>query len=154
MKQIAKAKTLRNILISLLALLGIGAVGGGGALILSPTGKLLGDLPLAMLDKIPFTDFLIPGIVLFLVLGVSPLLLIVPLINKSESKLLEKYNFFYDMHWAWSFSIYIAFALIIWIQTEMLMISSVHWSHALYMGCGLLIIFVALLPQVRNNYKK
>ena len=120
-------------LIGLLALLGLGAFGGGGALILSPSGKLLGGLPLAMLDKTPFTNFLIPGIILFLVLGVAPLLLIIPLIKINESKLFDKINFFGDMHWAWSFSIYIAFALIIWIQTEMLMISAVHWSHTLYM---------------------
>jgi len=59
----------RNILIGLLAMLGLGAIGGGGALILSPSGKLLGGLPLAMLNKTPFSDFLIPGIILFFVLG-------------------------------------------------------------------------------------
>ena len=144
---------IRNILISQLAILGIGACFGGGALTISSSGKLIGGLPLAMLDKTPFSNFLIPGIILFLVLGVAPLLLIMPLIKKNESKFFDKFKFFHDMYWAWSFSIYIAFALIIWIQTEMLMISSVHWSHALYTGWAVLIIFVALLPQVRNLYK-
>ena len=147
-----KSKATRNLLIALLAILGFGAIFGGGALILSPTGKLIGGLPLAMLDKTPFADFFIPGIILFL--GVAPLLLILPLIKINKSKLFDKINFFSDMHWAWSFSIYIAFALIIWIQTEMLLISAVHWLHVLYMGWALLIIFVALLPQVRNLYKK
>lgn len=149
-----KLKITINILIALLAMLGVGAIFGGGALILSPSGKLIGGLPVAMLDKTPFADFFTPGIILFLVLGVAPLLLIIALIKKNESKFFDRINFFSDMHWAWSFSIYIAFALIIWIQTEMLMISSVHWSHALYMGWALLIIFFALLPQVRNQYKK
>jgi hypothetical protein len=144
----------RNTLIGLLSFLGLGALGGGGALILSPSGKLIGGMPLAILHKTPFTDFFIPGAILFVVLGVAPLLLIIPLIKKNESALCEKVNFFSDMHWAWSFSIYIAFALIIWIQTEMLMISSVHWAHALYTGWAVLIIFVALLPQVRILYRK
>jgi hypothetical protein len=144
-------KSGRNSLIGLLSFLGLGALGGGGALILSPSGKLIGGMPLAILHKTPFTDFFIPGVILFVVLGVA---LIIPVIKKNESALCEKVNFFSDMHWAWSFSIYIAFALIIWIQTEMLMISSVHWAHALYTGWAVLIIFVALLPQVRILYRK
>ncbi|MEO6851160.1 MAG: hypothetical protein ABI203_01180 [Mucilaginibacter sp.] len=144
----------RNILIGLLAILGLSALGGGGALILSPSGKLIGGLPLAMLQNSPFTDFFVPGIILFMVLGVAPLSLIISLLKKNELKFFDWVNCFNDMHWAWTFSIYIAFALIIWIQTEMLMISSIHWSHALYTGLAVLIIFVALLPQVRNLYRK
>jgi hypothetical protein len=149
-----QSKTTRNILLGLLAFLGIGAIGGGGALILSPSGKLIGGLPVSILAKSPFSDFLIPGIILFFVLGICPLLLIWALLKTPFSKLAEQFNFFFDMHWAWSYTIYIGFALIIWIQTEMLLISAVHWSHALYMGWAVIIIFVALLPQVRNQYKK
>ncbi len=137
-----------------MVLTGLGAPGGGGALILSPSGKLIGGLPLAMLEKTPFTDFLVPAVILFSVLGVAPLLLIQPLLKKTDSSFFEKFNFFTDMHWAWTFAIYIAFALIIWIQTEMQMILSVHWLHAFYTALALLILFDALLPQVRNNLKK
>lgn len=40
--------TTRNLLLALLALLGLGAIGGGGALTISPSGQLLG-MPLALL---------------------------------------------------------------------------------------------------------
>jgi len=132
----------------------LGAIVGGGTLILSPSGTLLGGLPLAMLNKTPFSDFLIPGIILFFVLGVGPVLLIPALLKKPVSLLAERFNFFSDMHWSWSFTIYTGFALIIWIQAEMLFISAVHWSHALYIFWALAIIFLTLLPQVRNLYKK
>jgi hypothetical protein len=59
-----KSQTIINIHISLLAFLGIGAIGGGGALIISPSGKLLGGIPLSLLKNSPFNDFLIPGIIL------------------------------------------------------------------------------------------
>jgi hypothetical protein len=65
-------KSGRNSLIGLLSFLGLGALGGGGALILSPSGKLIGGMPLAILHKTPFTDFFIPGVILFVVLGVAP----------------------------------------------------------------------------------
>jgi hypothetical protein len=68
---IMKPTTARNILISLLLFLGLSAMGGGSLLIISPSGKLLGGLPLSILEHSPFSDFLIPGIILFLILGLQ-----------------------------------------------------------------------------------
>lgn len=144
----------RNILIALLLFLGLGAIGGGAFLIISPSGKLIGGLPLSVLEHSPFTDFLIPGIILFLILGVAPCLISFALIKKPELKFAEHLNFFKDMHWAWSFTIYIAFALIIWIQAETISMNSVTWLQTFYMLYAIPIIFTALLPQVRAIYKK
>lgn len=148
-----KTKTPRNILLVLLAFLGLGAIGGGGALIVSPTGKLIG-MPLTMLENSPFNNFFVPGIILFSILGIAPIILIFFLLKRTENKLAEKINFFTDMHWSWTYIIYTAFALIIWIQVEMILLRAVHWAHTLYMFLAVAIIFVALLPQVRNLYKK
>jgi magnesium-transporting ATPase (P-type) len=149
-----KSQTIINIHISLLAFLGIGAIGGGGALIISPSGKLLGGIPLSLLKNSPFNDFLIPGIILFFVLGIFPCLVAYSLLKKTANNLAESLNFFKDMYWAWSFSIYVAFALIIWIQVEMYFMQAVVWLHTFYMILAIVIIFVALLPQVRSFYKK
>jgi hypothetical protein len=146
-------KFTRNLLPILLAFLGVGAIFGGVVLIISPSGKLFG-MPLSILDNSPFNDFLIPGIILFLVLGLSPCLLAIALIKKPTNRFAEYFNFFTDMHWAWSFSIYIAFALIIWIQVETIVVQSVGWLQTFYILYAIPIIFVALLPQVRTLYKK
>lgn len=146
--------TLRNIYLSLLAFLGLSAIGGGGALIISPSGKLLGGLPLSILERSPFNDFLVPGIILFVVLGIIPSLLVIALLNKPNSVFADRFNFFKDMHWAWTFSIYVAFALIIWIQVETIYIQGVGWLQTFYMLYAIPLILVALLPQVRNVYKK
>ena len=143
----------RNILLILLGFLGLGAIGGGGALIISPSGELLGT-PLSMLETSPFNNYFIPGIILFSVLGLIPLMLIIALIKKPESKLAEQINFFKDMHWSWSYSIYIGFILIIWIQLQMVFIQGVHWLHTFYIFLALIIIFIGLLPQLRNSYRK
>ena len=71
---------IRNILLFLLGFLGVGALFGGGVLIVSPSGKLFG-MPLSLLDNSPFTDFLIPGLILFIVLGLIPCLLVVGLLK-------------------------------------------------------------------------
>jgi hypothetical protein len=143
----------RNILIFLLGFLGLGALGGGGVLILSPSGEMIG-MPLKMIQSSPFSSFLIPGIILFVVLGLMPILIIYALIRKPKWRLPEYFNIFNDMHWAWTYTIYTSFALIIWIQTEEIYLKSVHWSHSLYMGVALVILFVTLLPQMRLLYKK
>lgn len=149
-----KSKTAKNIHLFLLAFLGLSAIGGGGALIISPSGKLLGGLPLSILQHSPFNNFFIPGIILFVVLGVLPSLLIFTLLKKPVSSFAEHFNFFKDMHWAWTFSIYVGFALIIWLQTEMYFLQAVGWLHNFYMIVAIAIIFVSLLPQVRNFYKE
>ena len=147
-----KTKTARNILLILLAFLGLGAIFGGGVLIISPSGELFG-MPLSMLANSPFNNFLVPGIILFTVLGIAPIGLTLALIKKPAYKFAELFNFYTDMFWAWTYCIYIAFALIIWIQIEMTFLRAVHWSHSLYIFLAVAILFVALLPQVRNQYK-
>jgi hypothetical protein len=143
----------RNFLTFLLGFLGVGAIGGGGLLIVSPSGRLLGA-PLSILETSPFTDFLIPGILLFTVIGVGPLWLVRALLKKPESALAESLNCFKDMHWSWSYTIYIGFVLIIWIHVQEVLISSVHFLHSFYMGLALLIIFVTQLSGVKKIYKK
>ncbi|MBB5638398.1 hypothetical protein HDE68_004327 [Pedobacter cryoconitis] len=147
-----KPKAARNILLSLLAFLGFGAIGGGGALIVSPTGTLIG-MPPSILKNSPFHSFLIPGIILFALLGLGPLLVIPALLKKPTSKLAEKLNCFKDMHWSWTFSIYTAFILVAWIQLEMVFIQTVSWMHTFYMFLASVIILVSLTPTVRSLYK-
>ena len=144
----------RNILVCLLSFLGISAMAGGSFLIISPSGKLIGGLPLSILKNSPFADFIIPGIILFLVIGIAPLLIAIALIKKPKSVFAEKLNVFKDLHWSWSFSIYVAFALIIWIQVESIFVQSVGWLQTFYLLYALPIIIIALLPKVRLKYKK
>lgn len=148
-----KQKMARNILLILLAFLGLGAIFGGGVLIISPSGKLFG-MPLWLLKDSPFNDYLIPGIILFTTLGIAPVAVTIALIKRPAYKFAELFNFYKDMYWGWTYSIYIAFALIIWIQIEITFLPAVHWSHTFYMFLAVAILFVALLPQVRVLYKK
>ncbi len=146
--------SLKIVLIFLLLFLGISAIGGGGLIIVSPSGNLIGDLPLSILDRSPFSNFLMPGIILLLILGIAPCLISVALIKMPKSEFAEKFNLFKDMHWAWSFSIYTAITLIIWIQVETIFIQGVGWLQTFYMLYSIPIIVVAILPQVRTIYKK
>ncbi|MDA6071560.1 hypothetical protein NJT12_18215 [Flavobacterium sp. AC] len=147
-------KVAQNTHRALLLFLGLTAMIGGGALIISPSGKLLGGLPLSILENSPFTDFLIPGIILFSVLGFFPVLIVMALFKRPFIPFAEHFNLFKDMYWAWTFSIYIAFALIIWIQVETFFVQGVGWLQMFYMLYAIAMLIVALLPYTRNNYTK
>ncbi len=142
----------RNIHLFLLGFLGVSALGGGGLLIISPSGKLSGGLPLSILQNSPFDSFLIPGMILFVILGLVPIL-IFALLKKPASPLAGHLNLFKDMHWSWSYSIYVAFALIVWIQVETIYVQGVGWLQTFYMLLSIPLILVALLPQVRKQYR-
>ena len=60
------------ILLILLLVQGLGGIGGGLSLVLKPDGSVMG-MPVSHLDGSPFSDYLIPGLILLLVLGVLPL---------------------------------------------------------------------------------
>ena len=145
--------TARNFLIFLLGFLSLGALVGGGLLIIDPSGRLLGT-PLSMLDTSPFSNFLIPAILLFFVIGILPLLVVIGLIKKFISPFAEYFNCFQDMHWSWSYTLYISFVLIIWIQVQEILINGVHFLHSFYMFWALLIIFVTQLTEVKKMYRK
>lgn len=60
------------VLLLLVVIQGLGGVGGGFLLSIRPDGSIMG-IPVSYLDGSPFRDFLIPGLILLLVLGVLPL---------------------------------------------------------------------------------
>jgi hypothetical protein len=58
--------------VSLEIFLSVGALGGGGALMLGPRGELL-PLPVSALKGSPFDTYFAPGLILFCALGLGPL---------------------------------------------------------------------------------
>jgi hypothetical protein len=58
--------------VALEVFLSVGALGGGGALMLGSRGEII-PLPLSALKVSPFQTYFVPGLILFLVLGLGPL---------------------------------------------------------------------------------
>jgi hypothetical protein len=66
LSKMAKAALVLEILLS------IGALGGGLVLMIAPRGEIM-PLPLSALAGSPFDTYLVPGLILFGVLGLGPL---------------------------------------------------------------------------------
>ena len=74
---------IRIVSIVLLLISGVGAVLGGGALLIDPSGSKLG-LSIDLLKPTVFSDFFIPGLVLFLAIGILGVVTAVLTILKNE----------------------------------------------------------------------
>lgn len=140
-----------KLLIFLHIFLGLGAIYGGFSLIISPEGNTL-NLSISNLENSPFDSFFIPGILLFIVLGLFPLLVAWFLFENNKSRSGDLLNIFRDKHWSWGFSLYVGFALIIWITVQMYFLQVVGSIHLFYITLGLLILIITLWPTVQKYY--
>ncbi|MET1248147.1 hypothetical protein ABWW58_05085 [Sporolactobacillus sp. STCC-11] len=147
-----KGKTISCFILIILQLfLGIGAVFGGGALIVSPDGSLL-HMPLYLLKYTAFDSFLIPGIILFSVLGLYPIYIAFLLILEKPMRIGEHIRFDSSASGAWNHSLYIGFVLIIWITVQMYLLHGIGFVHVVYIFLGLAIQAVTVLPSVKKHY--
>ncbi|HDR03975.1 MAG TPA: hypothetical protein ENN84_01840 [Candidatus Marinimicrobia bacterium] len=132
-----------------MAFLSFEALYGGGAFTLKPDGSLF-QIPVSVQEYSPFTDFLIPRTILFVVFGIIPILLVWLLIKKSESAFLERLNLFTGYYYGWTYTVYTGFALIIWIAVQTRIFNVVDRLHTIYTFYGIVLALVALLPSGRK----
>ncbi|HEY4392367.1 MAG TPA: hypothetical protein VGN02_13575 [Paenibacillus sp.] len=141
------------LLIGLHLFLGIGAVFGGVALVIDPSGDMLG-MPSDIMQIELFPNYLIPGIILLVFMGICPLIVAWGLLTKRECKWAERLNVFKKSHWSWAYSLYISIILIIWISVETYILNAVAIVHLFYIALGLAIQIVTVLPIVNEAYLK
>lgn len=147
-----KASGRSIVLIVLQIFLSLGAIFGGGMLVIDPSGQGL-NMPLSLLEQSPFPNYFIPGLLLFFILGVIPVWISIGLISRKSSSIANKLNVFPHQHWSWSFTLYTGFALLIWIFAQVYFFQAVYAVHLVYFTLGIVIQIVALLPSVQKKYQ-
>jgi len=128
-----------RIAIVLEVFLAIGALGGGAALLLGPRGETI-PLPLSALDASPFADYSVPGAILFLVIGIGPLVAAVLTWRRHRLAPL--------------LACATGGALIVWVAVEIAIVgySNEPPLQALYLALGVVIVLVGVrwLRQTRS----
>lgn len=119
-------------LLALLALQGIGGLGGGISLLAAPNGAIL-RMPVSYLQGSPFSDYLIPGVVLTSLLGLLPLLVLAGLWRRRS--------------WAWYGASLVGCSLIVF---EIVELTIVPFSilQPIFSTVGVLIAALCLPPSV------
>ena len=123
----------RGWLAALLMLVGLAAVAGGLGLVAAPDGSAL-RLPLAILEPSPFHDFLIPGLVLLIVIGLGSL---------TAGALVLR-----DTEHADAGALLAGMSLVIWITMQMGMLRTIN---GLQLGCLAVGLAIALLAVWRHD---
>jgi hypothetical protein len=116
--------------VSLLILLGIGALAGGVSLVAKPDGSIM-QFPVGLLAGSPFPDFFVPGLILGGLFGIGSLAVVVIGLR------------------SWRIAPFLAFAIgcgqMIWIIVELAIIKGISVLHPIYFGVGLAIAVASVL---------
>jgi hypothetical protein len=111
--------------------LGLGAMAGGAALMVAPDGHLLG-MTTRLLAGSPFHSYLVPGIVLFTLIGVGPVLAAATTL--------------WRLRIAPQAAVAVGVLLIGWIAVEMVVLAgpgSLAWAFYLVLGTSIAVLGAA-----------
>ena len=139
------------ILICLLTIIGVGGLVSGAMLFSSPTGELIG-LNAEILKGTPFVNFLIPGIILFLCIGIFPVLVSYGLLKKPAWDWTEAVNICKKYRWPWTATWAAGVIMLIWITVETAMLGYISFLQPVIAIWGIAIITFTLLPKIRQYY--
>ena len=132
--------TTLRVLMALAILQILGATAGGIGLIQDPVENI--GMPLSMLEGGPFSDYLVPGTILLIVVGLFPIVPLIGLVLRRE--------------WGWWLELAAGGGLIIWIITEVALLGHLPGAGiGLQIAMGLLgvvIVIFTLLPPTRRFF--
>ncbi len=125
------------VLIGLVGTLGVRGLVGGGQFILVPSGDVIG-VSTTVLAPTPVRDFLVPGLFLFVGLGLFPLV--------------SAYGLYRGHRWAWSGTLVVGVALACWAVVEGLVLGFGERLQYLNLVYGIGLVVLAFSPVVRAHY--
>ena len=116
---------------------GLSGLGGGIGLMVDPSGEALG-LSMTLLDGSPFPDYLVPGLILFIVLGMAPMV-VARVVWEGRPG-------------SWLAALAVGAALVIWITVQILMVGyqASPPLQAVYGVLGVIILLLSMTGSVRR----
>jgi len=123
------------VLLAVLGQLAVRAAIGGVALLMAPSGEIVG-LSSAPLDRTPFGDFLIPGVILLVVFGLTPAVVCYALYTRRR--------------WGWTTSVALAVAMLVWVFVEVVVGFDRPTIFLNFVTAGAILV-LAVHPAVRHD---
>ena len=136
-------------LIGLLAFIGVGALVSGAMLFAAPDGHLM-QWTTSQLAGTPFASYLIPGLILFTLVGLFPLFTAYGFLKKPAWSWPDAINPSKNTHWAWSATWAAGVIMLIWIATETALLGVISFLQPAIAVYGLVVIDLSMLPATRR----
>lgn len=137
-------------LILVLLFLALGGFSGGIPMLTDPANG--GYLQFAeLLPQLPISNFVLPGLFLFIVMGLFPLLLTYALIARPAWNGVNRFFQWSRHYWAWTVTLILVLIIAIWLAVEGWLLG---WWPITYATAviGFLILLFAMMPSVRKFY--
>ncbi len=133
-----------------LLFLGMGGLYGGFAMLADPSGSLLGLTD--VLPLLPVPDYILPGLFLFFVMGLVPLLLVYGLFVRPHWSWIQPFFCWSGYYWAWTGTLGLGMTLGVWLLVQGLLIGFSSGIQHVTAATGFFIILLALTPEIKNFY--
>ena len=133
----------------LLVFQALGAIGGGATFLVDTSGGAAG-LHTEVLARTPFDDFLWPGLLLTVGLGVSALVLAFAIVRRPQVAALSWLERMTGQYWAWAGSVLLGVALMVWIVVQILLIES-SWLQPVMFAVGAGLAALPLTAGARRD---
>jgi cytochrome c oxidase subunit IV len=140
------------ILIISLFILGAGGLISGFMLFIKPDGSWIG-MPVTYLQGSPFADFLIPGIILFIFVGIFQVFADYGLITRTNWQGPNVINPYKNFHWSWTAGWVAGVIMLIWITVETALLGYISILQPVILVWSIVLITLTLLPSVRQYYR-
>ena len=141
------------ILVVLVFIIGLGALISGAMLFAAPDGRLL-QMSTGILAGTPFSNYLVPGLILFGFLGVFPVFVGYGLLRQPRWTWPEALNPSKTVYWAWTASWAAGAVMMIWIAVETILLGFISFLQPVIAAYGMVIIVLTLTPAVRIHYRR
>lgn len=122
----------------LLLFVAFGAIPASVMFITDPSGASLG-LPLEWINQSVFGNYLLPGIVLFVMFGLG--------------SLAAAFGVWRRQQWSWMLTVLLGLALMIWIVVQYFTIQTFFFLQPVMFITGLLIAALPFVPAMRRYYQ-
>ncbi len=132
---------------TLLVVLGVGALGGGLAMIFGVGGESL--LPDSYIDSLPLvSSWVVPGLILALGFGVGSLIAAYGIARRPEWAWAGRLTRFTGHHWSWAATLLIGIGQLTWIAIELV---SIPFSFLMptFGMVGAALVLLPLTPSLR-----
>lgn len=128
-------RSVYRLLFALHTFVGVGALFGGMAAISNPQEPL--GISVEVLKNSPFNNYFIPGVILFVVIGIGNLFSAFMIYGKS------KFQGYISSVFSW--------ALVIWIVVQCIMMDEIVFLHILYFIIGLIEAILSIIILLKQD---